>query len=124
MPDDILVLLVEDDRDTREMYVLGLELHGMTVLEADTGAAAIASASSRVPQVIVTDLSLPDMDGIELCQRLTSDARTRDIPLLALTGSSHTEDLERLASVGARQVIVKPCPPDDLARAIAGVLGG
>lgn len=122
MSDETLVLLVEDDPDTREMYVLGLELHGLAIIEAGTAAEALTAATARQPSAIVTDLSLPDMDGAELCRRLVADERTRHIPILALTGSANADDLATVSSIGARQVIVKPCPPDELAAIITGVL--
>jgi CheY-like chemotaxis protein len=114
-----LVLLIEDDRDTREMYVLGLQAFGIELAEASTGTEGLELAVKLRPQAIVTDLTLPDMDGLELCQQLLADARTRDVPLIALTGRS-TESMSLPA--GVKRVLIKPCLPDDLAATLREVL--
>ena len=77
MPDSPLVLLVDDDRDTREMYEIGLEMAGLRLATARDGREAFEQAAALAPHVVVTDLSLPDMDGIELCERFFADARTK-----------------------------------------------
>jgi CheY-like chemotaxis protein len=121
-PPPPLVLLVDDDRDTREMYEIGLELAGLRLATAKNGREAIAAATSLLPDTIVTDLSLPDMDGTDLCEQLGADARTAGIRVIVLTGRSQAEDLSRATSAGARRVLIKPCTPDDLAAAIRDVL--
>jgi CheY-like chemotaxis protein len=123
MADLPLVLFVEDDQDTREMYEIGLEVEGLRLAAVGTATEAMSAAVSLAPRVIVTDLTLPDMDGIELCRQLSSDERTQRIPILALTGRSQTEQLARATAAGARRVIIKPCPPDELALAIRELLG-
>jgi len=122
MPASPLVLLVDDDRDTREMYEIGLELAGLRLATARNGQEALAAATTLLPDTIVTDLSLPDMDGTDLCGHLAADARTARIPIIVLTGRSQAEDLSRAATAGARRVLIKPCAPDDLAAIIRDVL--
>jgi CheY-like chemotaxis protein len=123
MVDLPLVLLVEDDRDTREMYEIGLEMAGLRLAAVGTAREAMSAAVQLAPRVIVTDLTLPDMDGVELCRELANDQRTRAIPILALTGRSQAEQLARTTAAGARRVIIKPCPPDELALAIRELIG-
>ena len=72
--------------------------------------------------MIVSDLTLPDADGCELCAELSRNPETRGIPTIALTGRSSEEDLDRCAAAGCARVLVKPCPPDALAAAIGEVL--
>jgi DNA-binding response OmpR family regulator len=117
-----LVLLVEDDRDSREMYAMGLDMFGLRVMAAATGAEALSHASRERPDVIVTDLTLPDMDGLALCGSLGREPGTAGVPVLALTGRSSDDDRERAAAAGVRLMIVKPCPPDELAEAIRSML--
>jgi CheY-like chemotaxis protein len=117
-----LVLLVEDDRDTREMYVVALGMSGFRTAEAGTAAEARAAAHALRPDVVVSDLTLPDADGCDLCAELAGDADTRHVPTIALTGRSSDEDLDRCAAAGCVRVLVKPCPPDTLATAIDEVL--
>jgi CheY-like chemotaxis protein len=113
-----LVLLVEDSRDTREMYTVALAMSGFRTAEAGTAAQARAAAQALQPDVIVSDLTLPDGDGCDLCAELAHNPETRGIPTIALTGRSSGEDLDRCAAAGCVRVLVKPCPPDALAEAI------
>jgi CheY-like chemotaxis protein len=117
-----LVLLVEDDRDSREMYVMGLDMFGLRVAAAGSGAEALRHAARECPDIVVTDLTLPDMDGFALCEALGRSPDTAAVPVLALTGRSGSDDQERAHAVGVRRLIVKPCPPDALADAIRALL--
>jgi CheY-like chemotaxis protein len=117
-----LVLLAEDDPDCREMYAVALALDGFQTLEAADGAQALARIAERVPDVVVTDLTLPGMNGLELCARLKSDARTQHVPIVALTGSALEEQVQRARRAGCARVLIKPFPPDLLGREIAQVL--
>ena len=67
------VLLVEDDRDTREMYSRYLSYSGLTVTEAATGRRALDSARGHRPDIVVTDIAMPEMDGLELSRRCEPD---------------------------------------------------
>jgi two-component system, cell cycle response regulator DivK len=117
-----LILLAEDDEDSREMYAVSLALEGFETLEAADGAQALTRIAERVPDVVVTDLNLPGMDGLELCARLKADRRTERVPIVALTGSALEEDVERAQRAGCARVLIKPFPPDQLGREIAQVL--
>jgi CheY-like chemotaxis protein len=117
-----LVLLAEDDHDSREMYVFALELAGFRTAQAANGREALVRAAELSPDVIVTDLNLPGVDGYELCERLKADPATAQTLLLALTGSSLTEDVERARAAGCIRVLVKPFPPDHLGREISEAL--
>jgi CheY-like chemotaxis protein len=117
-----LVLLAEDDRDSREMYALALEMAGFRTVQADTGPAALARAVDSAPDVVVTDLNLPGVDGYELCARLKGDPRTSATPVVFLTGRSYGDELDRARQVGCARVLIKPFPPDHLAPELARVL--
>jgi two-component system, OmpR family, response regulator ResD len=117
-PDPPLVLLVEDDRDTREMYSSYLSYSGLTVNEASTGRRALESAAKQCPDVVVTDIAMPEMDGLELSRRLRAHAPTRDVPIIAVSGQAS----ERAREAGADVVLDKPCEPDKLLHVIEDVL--
>ena len=123
-PPDVrpLVLLVEDDRDTREMYAVALDLSGFRVAQAGTAADARSASRASRPDVVVSDLTLPDGDGCELCAEFSEDPETRHVPTIALTGRSSDEDFDRCAAAGCARVLVKPCAPDTLAAVIGEVL--
>jgi CheY-like chemotaxis protein len=113
-----LVLLVEDDRDTREMYSEFLSHSGLRVTEAPSGRRALESVGEQCPDIVVTDIAMPGMDGIELSRRLRSCAPTRDVPIIAVSGNAS----ERVREAGADVVLQKPCAPDHLLHVIEGVL--
>jgi len=112
------VLLVEDDRDTREMYCEYLSYSGLTVTEASTGRRALESVAQHCPDVVVTDIAMPDMDGLELSRRLRAQEPTRGVPIIAVSGQAS----ERAREAGADVVLDKPCDPDKLLHVIEDVL--
>jgi CheY-like chemotaxis protein len=114
------VLLVEDDRDTREMYSEYLSCSGMTVTEASTGRRALESVARCCPDVVVTDIAMPEMDGVELSRRLRAHEQTRHVPIIAVSGQVSP----RVHEAGADVVLEKPCEPDKLLHVIEDVLKG
>ena len=112
------VLLVEDDRDTREMYSEYLRFSGMDVTQARNGRGALERAAAWPPDVVVTDIAMPEMDGLELARRLRGQAATRYVPIIAVSGQAS----ERAREAGADVVLDKPCEPDRLLHVIEDVL--
>jgi CheY-like chemotaxis protein len=113
-----LVLLVEDDRDTREMYSHYLSHSGLRVNEAPTGFRALERAREQTPDVVVTDIAMPGMDGLELSRRLRAEPPTRDVPIIAVSGNP----TERAHDAGCDVMLEKPCTPDRLLHVIEDVL--
>jgi two-component system, cell cycle response regulator DivK len=107
------VLLVEDHADTRLMYAEYLRPDYDTSEAAD-GLAALEAVRECIPDVIVTDLALPRMDGFELITRLRADEQWRSIPIIALSGYSGPELEARVKAAGPSAVIQKPCLPETL----------
>jgi len=107
------VLLVEDHVDTRLMYAEYLRPDYETS-EAGDGFAALESIQDVRPDVIVTDLALPRMDGFELIARLRADERLRSIPVIALSGYSGAEVAARVKAAAPSALIQKPCLPETL----------
>jgi CheY-like chemotaxis protein len=103
------VLIVEDDPETRRFYSSALERGGFLIEQAHNGHQALEKALESPPDLIVTDIAVPGIDGIELCRRLRADARTRAIPLLAITGYGDRQYPDRARLAGADQVLTKPC---------------
>jgi two-component system cell cycle response regulator DivK len=113
------VLLVEDDQDGRRMYAEWLTGAGFRVSEAHNGLQALERALDSRPDVVVTDLNIPGIDGFELTRRLRHDPRTRDVPVLAVTGyAAFAADPGRARRAGCDAVLPKPCSFDDLESAI------
>jgi len=118
-----LILLVDDFPDNREMYALYLDYAGYEVAEAATGYEALARAFERAPDLIVMDLSLPGLDGWEATRRLKSDPRTKQIPVLALTGHAMEGFSQGARDAGCDAFVTKPCLPEELVVEIRALLG-
>jgi CheY-like chemotaxis protein len=117
------VLLVEDDQDGRRLYAEWLTEAGFRVEQAHNGLQALDRALSFQPDVVVTDLNIPGIDGFELTRRLKGDHRTCDIPVLAVTGyAAFASDPGRALRAGCDAVLPKPCSPDDLETAIRALI--
>ncbi len=102
------VLIAEDDREARDLLKLEFELEGFTVLTAANGAEAITTADSLKPDVILMDVVMPIVDGIEATQRLLSEKATKHIPVLMLTVVDKKEEIIRALQAGAFDYITKP----------------
>jgi CheY-like chemotaxis protein len=110
-----LILIVEDDVETRRFYMRVFELEGFRTGQAHNGLQAFEKAVQELPDLIVTDIAVPGIDGIELCRRLRADERTRRIPVLAITGYGDRQYDDRARDAGADRVLIKPCSADRLA---------
>lgn len=108
------VLIVEDDPETRSLYLAIFEQDGFRIQQAHNGLQAFEKAVEIAPDLIITDIAVPGIDGIELCRRLRADDRTRSIPVLAVTGYDDRSYPDRVIDAGANQVLFKPCGPDQL----------
>ena len=115
-----LVLVVEDDADAREMYEVLLAASGFRVVCAGNGLDGINRARASHPDLIVMDVSLPAVDGLEASRRLKNDEATRDIPIVALTGNPIDEPERRLMFAAT---LLKPCLPDVLVAEIRRRVG-
>jgi len=114
------VLVVDDYDDGREMYAEFLELAGYRVSQAKDGAEALRKANDLLPDIILMDLSLPDIDGSDVARRLRKDPRTRQIPLVVVTG--HAPENVQSQTLQCDAFVTKPCPPDALVGEVARLL--
>jgi two-component system, cell cycle response regulator DivK len=108
-PSSLLVLVVEDDPETRLFYTEALQGDGFVVEQAHNGRQALQKAFEMEPDLILTDIAVPGIDGIELCRRLRADSRTHDIPILAISGYGDRQYADRARMAGADQMLAKPC---------------
>jgi CheY-like chemotaxis protein len=109
-----LILVVDDYEDAREMYAEYLRFCGFRVAEARNGNEALEQAFTLMPDLVLMDLSLPGMDGWEATRQLKADERTRQIPVVALTGHALAGASEGAKKAGCDSFVTKPCLPDDL----------
>ena len=117
-----LILIVEDQQELRELYAQQLTMSGFDVIEAGNGADALVHTSSRFPDVVLMDLSLPIVDGWEATRQLKADERTAHIPVVALTAHDGSGELQRATRAGCDWFVPKPCPPDALITEVRRVL--
>lgn len=120
-----LVLIVEDDPGTRVMYRDYLSQAGFRTADAHNGFQALEKALEVKPDVVVTDLVVPGMNGFEFCRALRQSSSTKDVPILAITGhSEYLDQPERFRSVGISDVLIKPCEPEVVVRELRRLLNG
>ncbi len=116
------VLVAEDHADTRTFYAELFRL-SYDVIETGRGDHALEMAREQRPALIVTDLSLPGITGIELARALKSDAATAGIPIICLSGYADPETSEAVAASGIDRMLIKPCMPDDLLAHVHELVG-
>jgi putative two-component system response regulator len=116
------ILLVDDEPALRELLRATLESADITVDEAATALEAEARVRRRKPDVILLDLRMPGMSGVELCRRLKSEERTRDIPIVLLTAAD-AEDARAAQRAGAAALVRKPFSPLELLSVIERIDG-
>jgi CheY-like chemotaxis protein len=104
-----LVLVVEDDVEIRRFYCQALGFVGFRTDEAHNGLQALEKALAVIPDLILTDIARPGMDGLELCRRLRADPSTCGVPVLAVTGYGDRHYSDRAVDAGADRVLTKPC---------------
>lgn len=117
-----LVLIVDDYADAREMCAEYLDLCGFRVEQACDGAEALKKAAHLRPDVILMDLSLPDIDGVEVARRLKAASETAGIAIIALTGHGTEEHADKARAAGCVSFLVKPCQPDAMISEIRRVM--
>ncbi len=107
-------MIVDDSEDNRAMYAAYLTYVGYRVEQASNGDEAVGLARCSRPHAVVMDLSLPVMSGWEATRQLKADARTRHIPIIALTGDASAEHSRGGKELHCDAFLVKPCLPERL----------
>lgn len=108
------ILVVEDHKDCRDILAIQLDAMGHEVVEADTAVAALAKAESEMPDLIIMDLRMPGIDGIEATRRLKANPRTRLIPVVVYTAWGAPNWKKEVLEAGAALVLTKPDSAGDL----------
>lgn len=117
-----LLLIVDDHDDSREMCAEYLAFRGFRIAEAQDGVQAVAQAMKLLPDLILMDLSLPVLGGLEATRRLRKAESTRDIPVVALTGHPGRQRAEEALAAGCVAVLIKPVAPMKLEAEIRRLL--
>lgn len=113
-----LVLTVDDSKTIRDMVSFTLKEAGFQVIEAEDGQKALTVVSSQKPDLIITDLNMPNMDGLTLIQKLREIDQFKTTPILMLTTEQGDDKKSQGRTVGATGWIVKPFAPDKLIQVV------
>lgn len=116
------VLVVDDDPDIRELVTFKLEQMGHTVTTENDGEGGLAAALADVPDLILLDVMMPKLTGIEVCQKLRDAPQTAAVPVMLITAKAQEVDVERGFAAGADDYIVKPFSPRELASRVEAML--
>jgi two-component system phosphate regulon response regulator PhoB len=116
------VLVVEDEQDIRDLVVHHLEREGFRCRTAATGTAALREVRARTPDLLVLDLMLPELGGLEVCRRLRADPSTAAVPIIMLTAKADEVDRVVGLEMGADDYVAKPFSPKELVARVRAVL--
>lgn len=116
------MLVIDDDDNIIQLIKLGLKYEGFQVESTATGSDALAAAQRLNPALIILDILLPDLDGLEVCNRLRSNPTTRNIPILMLTAKDEVHDRITGLQTGADDYLAKPFNFDELVARIRAIL--
>jgi CheY-like chemotaxis protein len=121
--EDPLVLVAEDSGTILAMVTSRLERSGYDVIAVRDGEAAVSVAQDRLPAIVVMDVEMPVLDGLEATRRLRADDATQAIPIVLLTGNDKEQDVAAGMAAGATEYVTKPFSPQDLVAAVDRILG-
>lgn len=117
-----VVVVVEDEKDIRELVRYHLEREGYRVIEADRGDDVLALVGRQQPDLLILDLMLPGLSGLEICRALRNDAATADLPIVILTAKAAEADRIAGLEIGADDYVTKPFSPRELIARVGAVL--
>jgi two-component system phosphate regulon response regulator PhoB len=116
------ILVVEDEPDIRALVVHHLRREGFACRTAATGAEALREVRASLPDLVLLDVMLPEVDGLEVCRRLRADARTAAVPVIMLTARADEVDRVVGLELGADDYVAKPFSPKELVARVRAVL--
>ena len=118
------VMVVDDDEVILQLVAMNLELEGHEVVTATTGSQALEVARDEHPEVLVLDVMLPELDGLQVCRLLHGDTATATIPVVLLSARALHSDVEQGLAAGAVDYVTKPFDPLDLVAVVERHLNG
>jgi two-component system phosphate regulon response regulator PhoB len=116
------ILIIDDEQDIRQLLKYNLEREGYQTIPADTGEKASEITKTELPALIVLDLMLPGIDGLDVCRKLKNDPATENIPIVMLTAKDEESDIVTGLELGADDYITKPFSPKVLIARIKKIL--
>jgi len=117
------IVIADDDADIRELVVFKLRHAGHEVLPVADGAAAVEACLTDKPDLVLLDVMMPGMSGLDVCRTLRQATETSMVSVILLTARAQESDVEQGFDAGADDYVVKPFSPRELAARVAAVLG-
>ena len=105
------ILIVDDEEDVLELLRFNLDKNGYAVQSANSGENALSAIKTKLPDLILLDLMLPGIDGLQVCKKLKSDPKTENIPIIMLTAKGEESDIVTGLELGADDYVTKPFSP-------------
>ncbi len=118
------ILLADDEEDVRDIVRMFLEGEGYEVVTAYDGLEALSMIEAEHPDLILLDVMMPVMSGIEVARRLRANHATSQIPVIMLSAAAQTESIKQCIAAGVKDYVVKPFQPSKLEEIIRRVLAG
>lgn len=116
------IVVVEDEPDILEALYYNLEREGLKVFTSLDGAEGLALIKQKIPDLVLLDLMLPSMDGLEICRQLKANSLTQDIPIIMVTAKGEESDVVLGLGIGADDYIPKPFSPRELIARVKAVI--
>jgi len=116
------IVVADDDADIRDLVVFKLRQLGHDVQAVEDGAAAVGAAQQQRPDLVVLDVMMPGMGGLDATRALRADAELSRVPVILLTARAQESDIEQGFGAGADDYVVKPFSPRELASRVTAVL--
>jgi DNA-binding response OmpR family regulator len=118
----VTVVLAEDDVDIRDLVQIVLEGLDLTVTAVGTGGDALAACREVMPRLVLLDITMPGMNGLEVCREIRSDEKLRDLPIIIMTARAQASDVAAGIEAGADTYIIKPFGPIELREHVEALL--
>ena len=117
------ILVVDDDPVIQKLLSVNFELEGYRVITAGDGVEGLEAVSADAPDIVLLDVMMPRMDGLEVCRRLKGDPGTASIPVILLSAKAQATDVSGGLDAGADDYVTKPFDPLELLDRVAGLIG-
>jgi len=118
----VTVVLAEDDVDIRDLVQIVLEQLDLEVRAVGTGAEALAAGQQEVPRLFLLDITMPGMNGLDVCRAIRADEKLQDVPVIFMTARAQASDVAAGIEAGADTYIIKPFGPIELREHVEALL--
>jgi DNA-binding response OmpR family regulator len=118
------IVVADDDADIRDLVVFKLEQSGHEVVAFGDGASTVEACRQQPPELVLLDVMMPGMSGLEACRMMRADPALADVPVILLTARVQETDIEQGFRAGADDYVVKPFSPRELASRVTAALQG